>query len=183
MKAKPHQIKQISSEFTAEAEKFGVSLKNFRISETAVEFDMFANDMQLKDQTDKALTLKFGRSLSERNLGEEMIPLGKSETVNVAVELFNQQRYWECHEVMEGIWHKEKNPIERDVQQGVILAASALVHAQKNENDVCLSMFARALKKLNVWEKQDYHRMDIGSLKKQIRDMLESGQISYPRIS
>ena len=61
--------------------------------------------------------------------------------------MFNQERFWEAHEVLEEIWHPAKG-VDRDVIQGLILTAAALVHYQKNEKAVCLSILARALPKL-----------------------------------
>ena len=180
---KPQQIKQISYEFVSEVEGFGVSVKNFRISGIAIEFDIFAKDVRSKDQAVKMLVLCFGPLLNERNLGEQSTMLSKRETMQLAIELFDQQRYWECHEVLEEIWRKENDPIEKSVLQGVILVASALVHAQKYENDVCLGIFVRALKKLNEWQKHGYHGLDISSLKKYLKDTLENGQISFPKMA
>ena len=157
-------------------------MKNFRISGIAIEFDIFAKDVQSKDQAVKVLVLHFGPLLNERNLGEQSTVRSKRETVQLAIELFDQERYWECHEVLEEIWRKENDTIEKSVQQGVILVASALVHAQKNENDVCLGIFARAMKKLNEWQKQDYLGLDISLLKRYLEDTLERGQISFPRM-
>jgi len=182
-KLKPQQIKQISYEFVRVVEGFGVSVKNFRISGIAIEFDIFANNVRSKDQAVKLLVLRFGPLLNERNLGEQSTMLSKRETVQLAIELFDQERYWECHEVLEEIWRNENDPIEKSVLQGVILVASALVHAQKSENDVCLGIFARAMKKLNEWQKQDYHGLDISLLKRYLKDTLESGQISFPRMA
>ena len=43
------------------------------------------------------------------------------------LELFNAQEYWESHEVLEGPWRDEGS----DFYQGLILYASAFVHAQR----------------------------------------------------
>ncbi|MHB2036423.1 MAG: DUF309 domain-containing protein [Nitrososphaerales archaeon] len=179
---KPQLIQQVSFEFARAVEDL-VSVKNFRISEIACEFDLFAKDVRSKDQAVETLVLNFGPLLSERNLGEKSSMRSKRETVQLAIELLDQQRYWECHEVLEEIWHVEKDSTEKSVQQGIILVVSALVHAQKNDNDVCLGMFVRAMNMLNEWRRQDYHGLDVGSLKKYVKDTLESGHISFPEIA
>ncbi len=43
------------------------------------------------------------------------------------LELFNAGEYWESHEVLEGPWREEGS----DFYQGLILYASAFVHAQR----------------------------------------------------
>ena len=43
------------------------------------------------------------------------------------LELFNAREYWESHEVLEGPWHEGGS----DFYQGLILYASAFVHAQR----------------------------------------------------
>ena len=43
------------------------------------------------------------------------------------LELFNAQEYWESHEVLEGPWREGGS----DFYQGLILYASAFVHAQR----------------------------------------------------
>ena len=180
---KPAELAYVSSEISKIVERFDVSLKNFRISEVAIEFDLFVKDADMKNQAEKALVTNFAPLLSERNLGEQTIARGKTATVESAIELLNQQRYWECHEVLEEIWRKEKDPSEKSLQQGVILVASALVHAQKNEDMVCLGMLSRSVKKLDAWEKQDYYGLNVGSLKQYIADTLESGRISFPKMA
>ena len=43
------------------------------------------------------------------------------------LELFNAREYWDSHEVLEGPWREEGS----DFYQGLILYASAFVHAQR----------------------------------------------------
>lgn len=53
-----------------------------------------------------------------------------------AIDLFNGEKFFECHEVLEEIWHEEQKKPEskvRDFIQGVIQVASAL-HQFKNAN-------------------------------------------------
>ena len=106
----------------------------------------------------------------------------KEGVVRESVRLFNEQRYWECHETLEQIWRKERDPVEKAVLQGVILAASALVHAQKSENEVCLGMIPRALEKLGRWEKPTYYSVDVKQLMEALRRMLETKRIEYVKL-
>jgi len=182
-KCKPHQIREISIGFSKTTEEFGTLLKNFRISEVAIEFDLFAKDAESEKQAVKALVLEYGSLLSERRLTQEQSNVQtKQATVELVIELFNEQRYWECHEVMESIWRKEKDPVEKELQQGVILAASVLVHAQKGEEDVCFGMLPRTLEKLCFCEKQDYLGLNVDLLKNHLQEMLETRRILFQNI-
>lgn len=181
-KSKPQQIHEISSELVRVVEKFGVSGKNFRISEVAIEFDLFANDDESKNRAIEALVLQYGPLLSERNLSEESKIQDKRAVVKLAKELFDEQRYWECHEVMEAIWRREKDPMEKDLQNGVILAASALVHAQKDEIGVCFGMLPRTIEKLACWKGRDYYGLGVDLLRTRLKDMLVTHDIKFQRL-
>ena len=60
---------------------------------------------------------------------------------------FNDERFWESHEVLEGVWKKCYGE-EKILVQAIILIAAALVHFQKSENSICLSVLDRASEKL-----------------------------------
>lgn len=162
----------------------GVHVNNFRVTQLAIEFDLFVDDVSLKDNALRILTSAFGPLLDVRDLTEEgsnhtrEVPR-KEDVVRTSVELFNQQRYWECHEVLELIWREEKNQNEKDLLQGIILAASALVHAQKNELAVCFGMIPRALVKLDQWKQTNYFSINVNYLKAMLRNMLQSRRISF----
>ena len=49
------------------------------------------------------------------------------QTLHRFIELFNEREYWESHEVLEGPWREGGS----DFYQGLILYASAFVHAQR----------------------------------------------------
>ena len=90
------------------------------------------------------------------------------------VELFNEERFWESHEVLEQIWRFSKGT-ERDAIQSVILTAAAFVHYQKNEPDICLSVLKRARAKI-----PDEHRtelLSLNNLREKIDSILHSGHI------
>ncbi len=61
--------------------------------------------------------------------------------------LFNEERYWESHESLEAAWRPATGD-EREILQGIILLAASLVHLQKDEPDIALSIMKRANPKL-----------------------------------
>lgn len=159
------------------SEEFGSVIKNLRVTEKAIEFDLYVLDLERKEKTIAKLESQFGKKTSERDLeAADQInqPLDKSAVVKQSVELFNDQRYWECHETLEQIWRREPRGAEKDVQQGIILAASALVHYQRNENDVCFGMIPKAFSKLDRWDRQMYYTVDIERLRKNLKEIEES---------
>ena len=106
--------------------------------------------------------------------------LNKRHSLELARELFNNEKYWKTHEVLEGIW-KHTQGDERDLLNGIILVAAALVHYQKAELAICISIMKRALVKLNN-SNGEYYDIDIDSLKREVTIMVKSSKVSNFRI-
>ena len=106
--------------------------------------------------------------------------LDKRECLKLARELFNTEKYWKTHEVLEGIW-KHTQGDERDLLNGIILVAAALVHYQKAELAICISIMKRALVKLNN-SYGKYYDVDIDSLKREVTNMVKSSKVSNFKI-
>ena len=104
---------------------------------------------------------------------EEYTP--KDDAIKLGIEYFNAQRFWECHEVLEGVW-KKCSGSEKDLVQGIILVAAAFVHHQKFEDDICSSIFRRALEKLNN-SNDEYYGIDIDTLRSTVINMRKSGNM------
>ena len=49
----------------------------------------------------------------------------KHEAIMKARDLFNDEKYWEAHEVLESVW-KDAHHEEKDLQNGIILIARCL---------------------------------------------------------
>jgi hypothetical protein len=177
-----HQVRNVAKEFLEITKECEVALKNFRISEYAIEFDLFSDNSKSKLAALHAISSGFGDILTERDLGKVQASQTKEVIVSEAVKLFNEQRYWECHEILESIWRIEPDPDEKGAQQGVILAVSSLVHAQKDEDAVCFGMIVRALAKLSMWRGEKYFSLNVSSLKRSLRDLLATRSIFFPTI-
>lgn len=106
--------------------------------------------------------------------------LDKKISLQMARELFNNEKYWKTHEVLEGTWKHTKGD-ERALLNGIILVAAALVHYQKGEQAICISILKRALVKLNN-AYGNYHDIDIDSLKTQVTNMVNSAKVSIFKI-
>jgi len=57
------------------------------------------------------------------------------------------------------------------------LVAAGLVHYQKDEDEICISIFNRALQKLEN-SKGKYHNIDIDKIKKTVTEMINSKDVS-----
>jgi len=183
----PKQTLPLMIEFRKKVDSLGAVVKNMRVTEVAIEFDLYAVNKEAMGKAVDSLSREYGNVLLDRDLTAEETSFptlykDKVETVKESVDLFNEQRYWECHEAMEQIWRREPNPTEKAVQQGMILAASALVHAQKDEDAICLGMIPRTLAKLNLWKEDKYYALNVALLKQDMEGILQSGKISYPKI-
>ncbi len=174
----PGDVKMLQAkirELLGSAEKIG----NLRISTSSMEFDLFT------EQTD----LNKSKSLLEANISKVVTlrpiePLaasarGEMQTLREGIDLFNEERFWEAHELLEEIWHPATG-VERDIIQGLILTAAALVHYQKNENDVCVSILGRAKNKLGTLD--HFKGLDIRRLKASIDQILKDNTPKLLRI-
>ena len=86
--------------------------------------------------------------------------------------LFNAERYWECHEVLEGIW-RGKQGEEKRLLQGIILICAAFVHHQKGEEQVALGVLKRSVKQLD-YAARTYGGFDVAELGRKVGKVLES---------
>jgi uncharacterized protein len=94
----------------------------------------------------------------------------KKAILRDGIELFNEERFWESHEMLERIWHPAKGA-EKEIIQGIILTAAALVHAQKDRNETSLGMLKKAWDKLG--NDEHYQGINLKMVRNQISDMLE----------
>lgn len=162
------------------AKALGVDPRNpKRTSYGALELDIFSNSRADFDLFVSAVTplaeFEFVKDLSaappfkeERALFEE------------ARALFNAERYWECHEVLEGIW-RQKRGEEKRLLQGIILVCAAFVHHQKGEQQVALGVLKRASRQLD-YPAAEYGGFDVARLGREVEKMLVDKRITDFRI-
>ncbi len=140
------------------AREFGAEAKNpKRTSYGALELDVFA-----PSPPDFELFVASLEPLAEPEFTKDLsVPLpfrDEAELFSEARSLFNAERYWECHEVLEGAW-RTKEGDERRLVQGMILVCAAFVHHQKGEDPVALGILQRAIRQL------DFSRASFGEFR------------------
>lgn len=149
-----------------------VTVRDVRVASAHIELDVTIPDGALPGTLDALAPL--GGAVDARLVTEVEVP--KEYAIREGIAYFNGERFWECHESFEGVW-KGCYEGEKDLVQGIILAAAGLVHYQKNEDAICLSIFGRALKKLARCA-GTYHTIDVELLRRRLDEMIRSGRIS-----
>lgn len=96
-----------------------------------------------------------------------------------ARRLFNAERYWECHEILEGVW-RTKQGDEKRLLQGLILVCAGFVHHQKGEARVALGVFRRAAALLGY--PRDYGGFRVPALRQNVEELIRSGRVTNFRL-
>lgn len=122
---------------------FEADIGNLRVSSCAVEFDLLLTNENNLQGAIGALESSIGRLLTLRKLGVRTPALGKAEVMKLGLDLFNEERYWESHEALEEVW-RTATGVEKEILHAFILLAASLVHLQKNEPDLAVSIMKRA---------------------------------------
>ncbi|OLE70445.1 DUF309 domain-containing protein [Candidatus Bathyarchaeota archaeon] len=150
------------------------SASHFRVATDALEFNMFARDEKELDDRQRRLTRSLFKIVNVKLLDTPPKHVNKEEALEEGVQLFNEERFWECHEILEQAWHVSKG-LERDAIQSIILTAAAFVHHQKGEEEICLSILKRARAKMA--SVKTYETIDFEGLEKNIDGILDSERI------
>ena len=147
-------------------------LRDCRVSKKYIEFDTTIPQSNLNELIEKLSSI--GPLDHAKHVVEEIIE--KEEAISEGISYFNNERFWECHEILEGVW-KNCDGNEKFLVQGLILVAAGLVHYQKDEDSICISIFNRALQKLEN-SNGEYHNIDIDKIKQIVNEMINSENVS-----
>ena len=146
-------------------------IRDCRVSSKFIELDISVHKNNLELLLEKLVPI--GQIDDSRLIIEEEIE--KEKLVKDGISYFNEERFWECHEALEGAWKKSKDD-EKELIQGLILVAAALVHYQKAEDDICLSVLGRALEKLHDKSGQ-YYKINVDMVKQKTIEILDKKEI------
>lgn len=167
----PHDAPVLLKKADSLIEDLDALIRDARVSKKYLEFDVSISKEHLDQLLEKLKPLGFLDHA--RHLVEEKI--GKEKALDDAIFYFNNERFWECHEVLESVW-KATYEGEKDLVNGIILVAAAFVHYQKNEDDICISIMGRAMEKL-ARSHGGYHGVDIDEFKRKTSDTIKTGKI------
>ena len=147
-------------------------LRDCRISKKYIELDTSISQSNLDQLIEKLSPI--GPLDHAKHVVEEIVE--KEQAISDGISYFNNERFWECHEILEGVW-KNCTGNEKFLVQGLILVAAGLVQYQKDEDEICISIFNRALTKLEN-SNGEYHNIDIDKIKNTVTEMINSKDVS-----
>jgi hypothetical protein len=168
----PHDTSKLLAKARQLASGFDAVIRDCRVSTKYVEFDVSINKSGINNLIERLAPI--APLDHAKHVVEEHI--AKDEAIKMGISYFNDERFWEAHEVLEGVWKKCFEG-EKELVQGIILVAAALVHFQKAENTICLSVLSRALEKLGC-ATGTYHDINVDVLRQKIQEMKNTGQVS-----
>ena len=154
------------------ASDIGVIVRDARVATRHVEFDTSVPDNSSIEEVLRRFTTISPLSEYEPIVEKRM---EKQEAIMKAKDLFNDEKYWGAHEVLESVW-KDAHHEEKDLLNGIILIAAAFVHDEKDESSICISILSRAMKKLSN-AKGSYFRMDLDEIMRQVLQIIETGKV------
>ena len=149
----------------------GASVRVVRVATDFIELDVSVEKEKFDTIIEKLSPI--GKLDNVRHVVEEEIT--KDDGIKDGIFYFNNERFWEAHEAWEGAW-KQCYGEEKSLVQGIILVAVAFAHSQKNDADIGINMFGRALEKIGDFRGL-YHNIDIDRIRKKITSMKHSGNM------
>ena len=153
-----HRARKICSDMHA-------SIRVARVASKFVEFDVSVNPSELDMLIGKLSPI--GELDNTRHVVEEKVE--KEKGIKDGIFYFNNERFWESHESLEGVW-KQCYGREKELVQGIILLAVAFAHRQKGENSIGVGMLSRALDKLGDSPAM-YDGIDVDRIRNKIKEM------------
>ncbi len=159
-----HRAREICSDMQA-------SIRVARVASNFVELDVSINPVELDLLIEKLSPI--GELDNTRHVVEEKIE--KEEGIKDGVFYFNNERFWESHESLEGVWKKCFGK-EKELVQGIILLAVAFAHRQKDESSIGVGMLSRALEKLGDSPAM-YGSIDVDRIRNKIKEMQKTKEL------
>ena len=149
-----------------------IIIRDTRVSESFIEYDTsIPENTRLEEVTRKLVSI--APLLEYEHIVDTKIE--KDEAIKIARNLFNTEKYWRAHEILESIW-KNSYGNEKALLNGIILVAAAFVHHEKNENEICISILKRALMKLERASGY-YFGIRLDEIKDLISEIVKTGNV------
>jgi len=102
------------------------------------------------------------------------------DAVMSSVFLFNMERYWKSHEVLESVWKCSMGQT-KNLLNGLILVDAAYVHFQKGENAIFFSILNRSLEKFRDYSEYFYD-INMEFLLRDINKIIRTKSVSIIKI-
>ena len=88
------------------------------------------------------------------------------------IDLFNEGRFFECHEAWEEIWKRSDGEVKL-YYQGLIQAAVAILHAQRGNLEGARSLYEKASAKLDKLP-HEHMGLAVGELRIDLRRFIDA---------
>jgi predicted metal-dependent hydrolase len=88
------------------------------------------------------------------------------------IDLFNQGRFFECHEAWEEIWKRSDGEVKL-FYQGLIQAAVAILHAQRGNLAGARSLYEKAREKLDAIS-DDHMGIALGEMRAALAEFIDA---------
>lgn len=173
----PEDALQLRNRARIIASQHGIIVRDARVARFHIEYDITLPADGRTSNLDN-LFKEIGTYVGSYQVIEKKRE--KQESISEAVNVFNEEKFWIAHEILESVWNQSKGQ-ERDLLGGIILVCAGLVHYQKNEEDICISILGRASKKL-ADARGVYHRVDIDRLKQIVCNILKRSKVELFKI-
>ena len=92
-------------------------------------------------------------------------------------ELFNQQKFYEAHDVLENLWLPDRHGVNGNFYKGLIQLAGAFVHLQKNRPRPAAALFKLAQANLEKYPRVHEH-LDSSAVLQLIQSWLEDLELA-----
>jgi hypothetical protein len=124
---------------------------------------------------------RFGYFLKIEQISDNECNVIVEHSISEAIFLFNMERFWKSHEVLEQVW-KESTDLTKSILNGIILVDAAFVHLQKGESEIYFSILKRSMDKfLNAPE--FFYNVNIKDLVRKIHLISSTKKDSYFKIN
>lgn len=165
------------------AHSYKEEIRDIRISRFFIELDVGADQETLfMHTTEKFISSlgKIGSILFIDEITDEKKDASIEETISSAVYLFNMERFWKSHEVLESVW-KNASGSTKKLLNGIILVDAAYVHLQKNELETYFSILRRSVEKLKDTPEYLYN-IHMKLLLQNVENILSEKKVFYFKI-
>ncbi|HET6589747.1 MAG TPA: DUF309 domain-containing protein [Candidatus Nitrosocosmicus sp.] len=158
-------------------------IRDLRISSYFIELDVASDELvSSKGQNWNYLLpiSKFGYFLKIEQISDYEDNIRIEFSISTAIFLFNMERFWKSHEVLEQVW-KESTGLTKSILNGIILVDAAFVHLQKGESEIYFSILHRSIDKF-VNAPDFFYGINLEDFVKQIRVILSTKKETYFKI-
>ena len=176
----PKDARELTLRSYRTVKEFGGDVGNLRVSTSAVELDLLLKSKTNLQAATKSLEKELGPLLTLRELDIPGPRMQAGDAIREGIQLFNEERFWESHEALESAWLTASGA-DKEILQGLILLAAALVHLQKNDLTVTLSVMRRAQSKLSAYHSEHFG-VNIDDLRDDVSRMISAGHPDFLKI-